>query len=66
MAIGDIEAVHRIEGSGNGVDVFALFDHPEGVTYTVVSLDVDIEKKNYTQVFDIDFSGPMAFMRFSF
>jgi hypothetical protein len=37
-----------------------------GAAWHFVSLDVDVEKKNYTQVYDIDFAGPMAFLRFSF
>jgi len=37
-----------------------------GVGYQFVDLDLNIEKKNYTQIYDIQFSGPMAFARFSF
>jgi len=37
-----------------------------GAAWHFVSLDIDIEKKSYTQVYDIDFAGPMAFLRFSF
>ena len=39
-----------------------------GLGYQFVSLDLDIEKpkKGYTQVYDIDFSGPMMFAKFSF
>ena len=37
-----------------------------GAAWHFVSLDLDIEKTKYTQVYDIDFSGPMAFLRFSF
>ena len=37
-----------------------------GLGYQFVNLDLDVEKKDFTQVYDIDFSGPMAFVRFSF
>jgi hypothetical protein len=37
-----------------------------GAGYQFVDLDLNIEKKNYTQIYDIQFSGPMAFARFSF
>ncbi len=37
-----------------------------GAAWHFVSLDLDIEKSNYTQVYDIDFEGPMAFLRFNF
>lgn len=37
-----------------------------GAAWHFVNLDLDLEKENYTQVYDIDFSGPMAFLRFSF
>lgn len=37
-----------------------------GLGYQFVNLDLDVEKKNYTQVYDIDFSGPMMFARFNF
>lgn len=34
--------------------------------YQFVKLDVDIEQKNYTSIFDIDFDGPMFAVRFNF
>jgi hypothetical protein len=34
--------------------------------YQFVKLDLDIEQKNYTSKFDIDYSGPIAAVRFSF
>jgi hypothetical protein len=37
-----------------------------GLGYQFVNLDLDVEKKDFTQVYDIDFAGPMAFVRFSF
>ena len=37
-----------------------------GAGYQFVDLDLDIEKDDFTQVYDINFSGPMAFLRFSF
>ena len=37
-----------------------------GAGYQFVDLDLNIEKKNYTQIYDVQFSGPMAFARFSF
>ncbi len=37
-----------------------------GAAWHFVELDLDIEKSNYTQVYDIDFEGPMAFLRFNF
>ena len=37
-----------------------------GAGYQFVDLDLDIEKKDYIQVYDIQFSGPMAFVKFNF
>jgi len=37
-----------------------------GLGYQFVNLDLDVEKNDFTQVYDIDFAGPMAFARFSF
>lgn len=37
-----------------------------GLGYQYVDLDLDIEKKDYTQVYDIQFSGPLAFVKFNF
>jgi len=37
-----------------------------GLSYQFVNLDLDVEKDNYTQVYDIDFSGAMVYARFSF
>jgi hypothetical protein len=37
-----------------------------GVGYQFVDLDLDIEKKDFTQVYDIQFSGPLAYARFHF
>ena len=37
-----------------------------GAGYQYVDLDLDVEKDSYVEVYDIEFSGPMAFMRFSF
>lgn len=37
-----------------------------GVGYQFVSLDLDVEKNDFTQVYDIDFSGPVAFVKFNF
>ena len=37
-----------------------------GAAYQFVSLDVDVEEERYTQLYDIDFDGPMAFLRFRF
>ena len=37
-----------------------------GLGYQFVDLDLDIEKKDFTQVYDMNFSGPIAFARFSF
>ena len=37
-----------------------------GLSYQFVNLDLDVEKDNYTQVYDIDFSGALVYARFSF
>jgi hypothetical protein len=37
-----------------------------GASYQFVELDLDVEKTDYTQIYDINFSGPMLFARFSF
>ena len=37
-----------------------------GVGYQYVHLDVDVEEKRYTQIYDIDFDGPVAMLRFRF
>ncbi len=37
-----------------------------GFGYQFVNLDLDVEKKDFTHVYDIDFSGPMAIVKFSF
>ena len=37
-----------------------------GGAYQFVSLDVDVEEKRYTQKYDVDFAGPMLFLRFRF
>lgn len=37
-----------------------------GGAYQFVSLDVDVQEKRYRQKYDVDFSGPMAFLRFRF
>lgn len=37
-----------------------------GGAYQFVSLDVDVEEKRYTQKYDVDFDGPMVFLRFRF
>lgn len=34
--------------------------------YQFVELDVDVEEDNYTGLFDMDFDGPMAVLRFNF
>lgn len=34
--------------------------------YQFVKLDVDVEKPRYTGIFDMDFNGPMAVVRFNF
>ena len=34
--------------------------------YQFVKLDVDVNHENYTELFDMDFDGPMALVRFSF
>ncbi len=34
--------------------------------YQFVELDVDVEKNTYTQVYDMEFDGPIAVVRFSF
>lgn len=37
-----------------------------GAGYQFVNLDLEVEKKEYIQDYDIQFSGPMAFLRFHF
>jgi hypothetical protein len=37
-----------------------------GFGYQFVELDLDIEKTDYVEAYDIDFAGPMAFVRFRF
>jgi hypothetical protein len=37
-----------------------------GAGYQFVDLDLDVEKTDYTEVYDIDFSGPMVYTRFRF
>jgi hypothetical protein len=37
-----------------------------GAGYQLVDLDLDIEETNYVQVYNIKFSGPMLFARFTF
>jgi len=37
-----------------------------GVGYQFVDLDLGVDKTDYVQIYDIDFSGPMAFARFRF
>ncbi len=37
-----------------------------GFGFQFVDLELDVEKADFTQVYDIEFSGPMAFARFSF
>lgn len=37
-----------------------------GLGYQFVNLDLDVEKADFAQVYDIDFSGPIAFAKFSF
>jgi len=37
-----------------------------GFGYQFVEFDLDIEKEKYTQVYDIEFSGPMVFAKYRF
>jgi len=37
-----------------------------GVGYQFVNLDLKVDKDDYVEVYDIDFSGPMAFARYHF
>jgi len=37
-----------------------------GASYQFVDLDLDVEQPDYTEVYDIDFAGPMVFARFRF
>ena len=37
-----------------------------GFGYQFVNLDLDVEKADFTRVYDIDFAGPMVFAKFSF
>ncbi len=34
--------------------------------YQFIKLDVDVNEDNYIAVFDMDFDGPMAVLRFTF
>ena len=34
-----------------------------GAGYQFVELDLDIERKRYREIYDIDFHGPVAFLR---
>lgn len=37
-----------------------------GLGYQFVDLDLEVEETNHVQVYDIEFSGPMAYVRFHF
>lgn len=37
-----------------------------GGAYQFVKLDLDIEEEQYTQIYDVDFDGPMFYLRFRF
>jgi hypothetical protein len=37
-----------------------------GVGYQFVDLDLDIEKDDYLEIYDVQFSGPLAFLRYGF
>lgn len=58
--------------SGQMTNAHALFAYQLssrwalGMGYQFVDLDLDVEKDDFTQVYDINFSGPMAFVRFRF
>ena len=37
-----------------------------GASYQFVDLDLSVDRTDYTEIYDIDFSGPMVFARFRF
>lgn len=37
-----------------------------GFGYQFVDLDLDVERSDYTQVYNVEFSGPMAYLRLNF
>lgn len=37
-----------------------------GASYQFVDLDLEVDQSDYTEVYDIDFAGPMVFARFNF
>ncbi len=37
-----------------------------GFGYQFVDLDLDVDKTDYTQVYNVEFSGPLAYLRYSF
>lgn len=46
---------------------YALGDRTSlGVGYQYVHLDVDVDEDRYTQIYDVDFDGPLALFRFRF
>lgn len=58
--------------SGQMTNAHAMFNYQLssrwalGIGYQFVDLDLDVKKQDYTQVYDVEFSGPIAFARFSF
>jgi hypothetical protein len=58
--------------SGRMTNFHAMLNHEisrrwaVGLGYQFVDLDLDIEKTDYVQIYDMDFSGPMAYFRFHF
>jgi len=58
--------------SGQMTNAHAMFNYELsrrwalGLGYQFVDLDLDVEKADFTQVYDIQFSGLMAYARFSF
>jgi hypothetical protein len=60
----------RYDGKMTNADVMISYELSErfslGAGYNFVHLDLDIEKSKYTQVYDVDFDGPMAFVRMRF